>query len=183
MAKNLPQTKVSWKLSRSNVLQESLPSSWYLDEAVYRLEKETIFAREWLCVAREEQVPGIADSLVLDVMGESERRFAYGKDVVFGALREFGFDFMRDNLKLSSSETVQKKLDVAIVDEADHAMIDEANIPLIISGGYGGTPRITTKLRTAIEHLIDQQCAVDFFVATLYLFAAPVAKVRPQQKY
>ncbi|HIG42444.1 MAG: aromatic ring-hydroxylating dioxygenase subunit alpha [bacterium] len=52
-------------------LEESLPSSWYLDDAIYALEKEAIFCKEWLCVAREEQVPDKADSMVLDVMGES----------------------------------------------------------------------------------------------------------------
>ena len=52
-------------------LEETLPSSWYLDEAIFKLEKKEIFFREWLCVAREEQVPNPADSLVLEVMGES----------------------------------------------------------------------------------------------------------------
>ncbi|MEE8466543.1 MAG: hypothetical protein V3S68_08715, partial [Dehalococcoidia bacterium] len=104
---------------------------------------------DWLAPIYESL--GVSVGAVLDVMDESERRFAYGKDVVYGALREFGFDFMRDNLKLSSSEIVQRKLDVAIVDEADHALIDEANIPLIIAGGSGAPPKITAKLRATIE--------------------------------
>ena len=112
---------------------------------------------DWLAPVYESL--GVSVSAVVDVMDEPERRFAYGKDVVYGALREFAFDFMRDNLKLSSSETVQQRLDVAIVDEADHALIDEANIPLIISGGDGVTPKITAKLRAAIEQLINQQRA------------------------
>ena len=81
-------------------------------------------------------------SAVLEVMDEPERRIAYGKSIVYGALREFGFDFMRDNLKLSSAEVVQQDLNVAIIDEADHALIDEANIPLIIAGGAGEIPKI-----------------------------------------
>lgn len=56
---------------RSNQIEETLPSNWYLDEAIFKLEKEAIFAKEWLCVGREEQIPGVADSLVVDVMGES----------------------------------------------------------------------------------------------------------------
>lgn len=112
---------------------------------------------EWLAPVYESL--GVSVSVVLDVMDESERRFAYGKDVVYGALREFGFDFMRDNLKLSTSEIVQGNLDVAIVDEADHALIDEANIPLIISGGSGTTPKISAKLRIAIERMVDLQRA------------------------
>ena len=113
---------------------------------------------EWLAPVYESL--GLSVSAVLDFMDESERRFAYGKDTVYGALREFGFDFMRDNLKLSSAEIVQRELDVVIVDEADHAMIDEVNIPLIIAGGSGSIPKIPAKLRTTIERLIDLQRAV-----------------------
>ena len=113
---------------------------------------------DWLAPVFESL--GLSVSAVLEVMDESERRFAYGKDIVYGALREFGFDFMRDNLKLDPAETVQRALDVAIVDEADHALIDEANIPLIISGGSGTTPKIPAKLRTAVEQLVDLQSAV-----------------------
>jgi len=102
---------------------------------------------------------GLSVGTVLEVMEESERHAAYGKDIVYGALREFGFDFMRDNLKLSSAEVVQRELDVAIIDEADHALIDEANIPLIIAGGSGTTPKIPAKLRTTIERLVELQGA------------------------
>ena len=100
---------------------------------------------------------GLSVSAILEVMDESARRIAYGKTIVYGAMREFGFDFLRDNLKLSSAEVVQRKLDVAIVDEADHALIDEANIPLIITGGAGEIPKIPAKLRTTIENLVELQ--------------------------
>ena len=113
---------------------------------------------EWLAPLYESL--GLSVSAILDFMDDSARRFAYGKDIVYGALREFGFDFMRDNLKLSPAEEVQRALDVAIVDEADHAMIDEANIPLIIAGESGAAPKIPDKLRTAIEHLVDLQSDV-----------------------
>ena len=112
---------------------------------------------EWLAPVFESL--GLSVSAVMEVMEESERRIAYGKSVVYGALREFGFDFMRDNLKLSSAEVVQNDLDVAIIDEADHALIDEANIPLIIAGGDGEVPKIPAKLRKTIEDLVEQQRA------------------------
>ena len=110
---------------------------------------------EWLAPVFESL--GLSVSAVMEVMGESERRIAYGKSIVYGALREFGFDFMRDNLKLSSAEVVQRGLDVAVIDEVDHALIDEANIPLIIAGGAGAIPKIPAKLRTTVEHLVEQQ--------------------------
>jgi len=52
-------------------LETTLPSSWYLEESIFALEREHIFYREWICVAREEQVPEAGDHLVLDVYGES----------------------------------------------------------------------------------------------------------------
>ncbi|PKB73050.1 MAG: hypothetical protein BZY75_03885 [SAR202 cluster bacterium Io17-Chloro-G7] len=113
---------------------------------------------EWLAAVYESL--GLSGSAVLEFMEDSERRISYGKNIVYGALREFGFDFMRDNLKLSAAELVQRNLDVAIVDEADHAMIDEANMPLIIAGGTGSIPRIPAKLRTAIEQLVNLQQSV-----------------------
>jgi len=113
---------------------------------------------EWLAPVFESL--GLSVSAILEFMDDSERRLSYGRDIVYGALREFGFDFMRDNLKLSSGEVVQRELDVAIVDEADHALIDEANIPLIIAGDSGAAPKIPAKLRAAIEQLVDLQRAV-----------------------
>ncbi len=52
-------------------MEETLPSSWYLEDRVFQLEREHIFCREWICVAREEQLPNVGDHLVLDVYGES----------------------------------------------------------------------------------------------------------------
>src|SRR6202022_1225650 len=52
-------------------LEQTLPSSWYYGDDIYALEKERIFCREWLCAAREEELPGAGDFRVLDVVGES----------------------------------------------------------------------------------------------------------------
>ena len=72
----------------------------------------------------------------------SARRAAYACDVTYGTNSEFGFDYLRDNMKLSVSEQVQSSLDFAIVDEVDNILIDEARTPLIISGpAYGDTER------------------------------------------
>ena len=58
----------------------------------------------------------------------------YPRNIVYGAMRELGFDYLRDHLKTATGERVQRALDVVIVDEADHALIDEAFTPLVISG-------------------------------------------------
>ena len=56
---------------RVSGLEPTLPSSWYRSDRAFALEKERIFCREWLCVAREEKLPAPGDFLILDVVGES----------------------------------------------------------------------------------------------------------------
>ncbi len=62
------------------------------------------------------------------------KQMAYNCDVVYGTTAEFGFDYLRDNMKMSPQEQVQKQRNIAIVDEVDSTLIDEARTPLIISG-------------------------------------------------
>src|SRR6267378_7018451 len=63
-----------------------------------------------------------------------ERRAAYRADITYGTNNEFGFDYLRDNMKFSLEEYVQRELNYAVVDEVDNILIDEARTPLIISG-------------------------------------------------
>jgi preprotein translocase subunit SecA len=67
-------------------------------------------------------------------MDELERHKAYRKDITYGTNNEFGFDYLRDNMKFRLSDLVQRKHNYAIVDEVDSILIDEARTPLIISG-------------------------------------------------
>jgi len=70
------------------------------------------------------------------------KQMAYHCDVVYGTTAEFGFDYLRDNMKMSPQEQVQKRRQIAIVDEVDSTLIDEARTPLIISGqAHEGQPR------------------------------------------
>jgi len=80
------------------------------------------------------------------------RRRAYACDVTYGMASEFGFDYLRDNMKMSAAEQVQGPLGFAIIDEADNILIDEARTPLIISGpAYGATDRYRQADRVARE--------------------------------
>ena len=94
-----------------------------------------ITANDYLAARDRDRIAPVYESLglsvgvVLSYMEDEERRHEYGQRIVYGTLREFGFDFMRDNLKLPPDEPVQGPLDVAIVDEADHALIDQARDP------------------------------------------------------
>ena len=77
---------------------------------------------------------GLSVGAALEPMERAERRAAYGCDVVYGTLREFGFDFLRNNLAGDRGEQIPLRHQVAIVDEADQALIDEGDTPLIIAG-------------------------------------------------
>ncbi len=100
---------------------------------------------------------GLSVGAVLAPMNDAERAYSYGGDIVYGTLREFGFDFLRDNLKHSEEAMAQGPLDVAIVDEADMAMIDEAHTPIIISGAGGRRARHAPRVRSAMARLAEEQ--------------------------
>ncbi len=77
---------------------------------------------------------GLTVGVVVPGMDDDEKRAAYQSDIVYGTNNEFGFDYLRDNLKTDLSKMVQRDLTFAIVDEVDSILIDEARTPLIISG-------------------------------------------------
>jgi preprotein translocase subunit SecA len=77
---------------------------------------------------------GLTVSCIVHGLNDQERRAAYECDVTYGTNNEFGFDYLRDNMKFALDEYVQRPLHYAIVDEVDSILIDEARTPLIISG-------------------------------------------------
>lgn len=77
---------------------------------------------------------GLTVGVIVHGMDDNERRAAYGCDITYGTNNEFGFDYLRDNMKFDQHEFVQRDFHYAIVDEVDSILIDEARTPLIISG-------------------------------------------------
>ncbi len=77
---------------------------------------------------------GLTVGAIQSNMGSSERQVHYACDITYGTSNQFGFDYLRDNMKPSKEQQVQGPLDYAIVDEIDNILIDEARTPLIISG-------------------------------------------------
>ncbi|PYD61266.1 preprotein translocase subunit SecA [Novacetimonas maltaceti] len=77
---------------------------------------------------------GLTTGVVVPNIPEHERRAAYAADITYGTNNEFGFDYLRDNMKYRAEDMVQRPFHHAIVDEVDSIMIDEARTPLIISG-------------------------------------------------
>jgi preprotein translocase SecA subunit len=94
----------------------------------------------------------------------AERQDAYRADITYGTNNEFGFDYLRDNMKFSLDDYVQRALHYAIVDEVDNILIDEARTPLIISGPaeestdkYYLVDRIIPRLRNEVDFTIDEK--------------------------
>jgi preprotein translocase subunit SecA len=77
---------------------------------------------------------GMGVGVIVPNLTDDERRAAYGSDITYGTNNEFGFDYLRDNMKYSREQMVQRPFNFAIVDEVDSILIDEARTPLIISG-------------------------------------------------
>ena len=87
---------------------------------------------EWM--GKVHKFMGLTVGVVVPGMNDDVKREAYKCDIVYGTNNEFGFDYLRDNLKTDLSKMVQRDLTFAIVDEVDSILIDEARTPLIISG-------------------------------------------------
>jgi preprotein translocase subunit SecA len=99
-----------------------------------------ITVNDYLAKRDGEWMRPVFNKLGLDVgilqnsMDDSERHKAYRSDILYGTNNEFGFDYLRDNMKFNLDDYVQRELNFAIVDEVDSILIDEARTPLIISG-------------------------------------------------
>jgi preprotein translocase subunit SecA len=107
---------------------------------------------------------GLSVGVILHDMDDSPRREAYGADITYGTNNEFGFDYLRDNMKFSLDDYVQRELHYAIVDEVDSILIDEARTPLIISGlaeestdKYFKINRIIPQLRKERDYTLDEK--------------------------
>ena len=77
---------------------------------------------------------GLSVGVIVHGLSDTERQWAYNADVTYGTNNEFGFDYLRDNMKYDLADYVQRDLNYSIVDEVDSILIDEARTPLIISG-------------------------------------------------
>ena len=77
---------------------------------------------------------GLTTGVIVHGLTDEQRKAAYGSDITYGTNNEFGFDYLRDNMKFYKEQLVQRDLNFAIVDEVDSILIDEARTPLIISG-------------------------------------------------
>jgi preprotein translocase subunit SecA len=111
---------------------------------------------EWM--GRIYKFLGLSVGCIVHDLDDDERRQQYACDVTYGTNNELGFDYLRDNMKMSASEMVQRGHAYAIVDEVDSILIDEARTPLIISGPVEDR----AELYNAIDELMPRLVKEDF---------------------
>jgi preprotein translocase subunit SecA len=117
---------------------------------------------EWM--GRVYNFLGLSVGVVVHGLGDPERKAAYACDITYGQNNEFGFDYLRDNMKFNLDDYVQRPHEYAIVDEVDSILIDEARTPLIISGAseestdtYYVVDRVIPRLRPEEHYTVDEK--------------------------
>jgi preprotein translocase subunit SecA len=107
---------------------------------------------------------GLTVGVIVHDLDDDQRRAAYGADITYGTNNEFGFDYLRDNMKYDLAQCVQRGHHFAIVDEVDSILIDEARTPLIISGPseestdkYAKIDKIIPRLIQDIDYTLDEK--------------------------
>ncbi len=107
---------------------------------------------------------GMSVGVIVNDLDDTQRRAAYGADITYGTNNEYGFDYLRDNMKYDLTHCVQRGHQFAIVDEVDSILIDEARTPLIISGPaeestdkYYRIDKIIPKLIQEIDYTLDEK--------------------------
>ena len=101
---------------------------------------------------------GLSTGFISNNMTDNDRKLAYECDITYGTNNEFGFDFLRDNMKFSKEQLVQSKFDFAIVDEVDSILIDEARTPLVISGAA----ETSSDLYNVVDKIISKLNPTDY---------------------
>jgi preprotein translocase subunit SecA len=117
---------------------------------------------EWM--GRLYKFLGLSVGVIHHGIDDEQRRLSYGSDITYGTNNEFGFDYLRDNMKFDIAHCVQRGHNFAIVDEVDSILIDEARTPLIISGPseestdkYYRIDKIVPRLRRDIDYQVDEK--------------------------
>ena len=104
---------------------------------------------------------GLSVGVILAGINDQQRRDAYLADITYGTNNEFGFDYLRDNMKFTLEQKVQRDLHFAVVDEVDSILIDEARTPLIISGPTSDSSELYTQVDKIVPNMVRQETEED----------------------
>ncbi|HSB18743.1 MAG TPA: preprotein translocase subunit SecA, partial [Anaeromyxobacteraceae bacterium] len=131
---------------------------------------------EWM--GRLHRLAGLTVGCIVHGLSDEERQQNYACDVTYGQNNEFGFDYLRDNMKFRLQDYVQRELNYAIVDEVDSILIDEARTPLIISGPSDESTDKYYLVNQVIPSMIrDQDFTVDEKTKTVVMTDQGIAKM------
>ena len=131
---------------------------------------------EWM--GRLYKFMGLSVGVIVHGLTDAERQDNYGRDITYGQNNEFGFDYLRDNMKLSPDRMVQRELNFAVVDEVDSILVDEARTPLIISGPSDeATDKYYTVNQVIPSMIRDQDFTVDEKTRTVVMTDSGIAKM------
>lgn len=100
---------------------------------------------------------GLSTGVIVYGLNDAERRAAYACDITYGTNNEFGFDYLRDNMKYRLDEMVQRDFHFAIVDEVDSILIDEARTPLIISGPSDESSELYVQVDSVVREVVKDK--------------------------
>ena len=114
---------------------------------------------EWM--GRVYRFLGLEVGVIVNGLSDGQRQAAYAADITYGTNNEFGFDYLRDNLKYDRREMVQRPHHFAIVDEVDSILIDEARTPLIISGPTEDRSELYVIIDRLVKELIQDKATYD----------------------
>jgi preprotein translocase subunit SecA len=132
---------------------------------------------EWM--GRIHHALGLSVGCIVHDLTDQERQVAYRSDITYGQNNEFGFDYLRDNMKFRLEDYVQRELNYAIVDEVDSILIDEARTPLIISGPTEDATERYYQVDRVIPGLVpDQDYSLDEKTRSVTLTDEGVEKVQ-----
>ncbi|MBC7637654.1 MAG: preprotein translocase subunit SecA [Acetobacteraceae bacterium] len=104
---------------------------------------------------------GLTTGVIVHGIEEDQRRAAYAADITYGTNNEFGFDYLRDNMKYRLDDMVQRDFSYAIVDEVDSILIDEARTPLIISGPAEDSSDLYRSVNAVVAELVKDPSTFD----------------------
>jgi preprotein translocase subunit SecA len=132
---------------------------------------------EWM--GRIHRFLGMSVGCIVHDLSDAQRQEAYRADITYGQNNEFGFDYLRDNMKFRLQDYVQRELNFAIVDEVDSILIDEARTPLIISGPTEDTTDKYYRVDQVIPGLVpDQDYTLDEKTKSVSLTDEGVEKIQ-----
>ncbi len=120
---------------------------------------------------------GLTVSCITSGITEEERRNAYAANITYGTNNEFGFDYLRDNMKFERTEMVQQGFNYAIIDEVDSILIDEARTPLIISGPVEQDVGLYEKVDKLVPHVSEDDFVLEEKNRSLSLTDAGMEKI------